>query len=96
MFYYRKVDVNPVTSGTKGFAIYPNPTRDMVSIAFDEPLQDKTAIHVFNQLGMLVKTMQVEKGAQVESIDISGFKNGMYILKISGAEFKIGRLVILK
>lgn len=59
------------------FAVYPNPARDLLTISSKE----NGLIHIYNQLGALVKT--AEKTKVTEEIMVSNLVAGIYIVTIS-------------
>ena len=66
------------------FTLYPNPTDGKVCLTFEEALQGKAVVEVFNLLGerMAVKNVrQLHKGEKV-SLDLSRLSSGLYIVKI--------------
>ena len=67
------------------FTLYPNPTDGKVSLTFEEALQGKAVVEVYNLLGerMAVKNVrQLPKGGKV-SLDLSQLSPGLYIVKIN-------------
>lgn len=61
----------------KLFHIYPNPADDILNISLLEDLE--TRIQIFNIMGVFLKEISVSQQAQ---IDISGFPNGMYFVRL--------------
>lgn len=81
-----------------GLRIFPNPAKDQVNITLTEWAGKAVDIQLFDELGRLVKTIQID---QVEDntlqIDTNNFAQGVYILSVqSGNESaQIKKLVIL-
>lgn len=70
----------------EGINIYPNPAQTVVNIATETELPDSYT--VFNSLGQVVVSAQNVSDANT-AINISGFANGIYFLKIDkGSESK--------
>lgn len=63
--------------------IYPNPTRGIVNIHAKE----RTKAAVYNMNGQLIKSQILNSGNN--HIDLSGFANGLYLIKIGNKTFKI-------
>ncbi len=64
-----------------GFKIFPNPARDIVYVAPNN-LTGKFIIEIYNSMGILVKILRQEMNANNFNIDISGYPNGMYVIKL--------------
>ena len=60
--------------------IYPNPASEMIHIEGSEAVE----IQVYNALGQVVKTV-----LGTNEIDLSGWVNGVYFLRITDAEGKV-------
>ena len=83
---YRSVD--PVTNSTVSlediseisgaFSVYPNPANDQIFISSDVEADGK--VEVLNSIGQVVYSENMK--SMNFNIDVSGFTNGMYILKI--------------
>ena len=83
---------------TPSFTLYPNPTDGRVSLSFEEALQGKAVVEVFNLLGerMVLKNIsQTPKGGTV-SLDLSGFAPGLYIVKLNAKEGCFSKKVSLR
>jgi hypothetical protein len=61
------------------FTVYPNPTREKLTITSKQILEE---IIIFNPLGQQIKTFQVN--FKTGSINISNLKKGMYFLSLKG------------
>ena len=64
-----------------GFKIFPNPAHDIVYVAPNN-LTGKFIMEIYNSMGILVKTFRQEMNANNFNIDVSGYPNGMYVLKL--------------
>jgi endonuclease I/chitodextrinase len=74
----------------ESFKMFPNPTNGN-KIYFN--VKEAATIHIFNVLGKLMQSSEVTKNKN--SIDISKFSNGIYLLKInSGKQFITKKLII--
>lgn len=67
-------------------AIYPNPSNGVVNIQYNDIPVSK--IEVVNFLGQVVKSVKIDasKAGISESIDLSGYANGPYIINVSTNE----------
>ena len=75
--------VNKPTVASK---IYPNPVNDILNVEFKTERNKKINIIISDQLGKVVHTVSelYPKGIQQESIDVSSFATGYYIITIQG------------
>lgn len=66
---------------------YPNPATNVTQIDFDSEINDELKIHVYSQTGQLILMVNTEvtKGNQVLTIPTSGLSQGLYFVRISGA-----------
>lgn len=70
----------------QGINVYPNPAQTVINIASETELPDSYT--VFNSLGQVVASAQHVSDANL-SINISGYANGIYFLKVDkGSESK--------
>jgi hypothetical protein len=75
------------------FTVFPNPTKDWVSILGLKNNSDSYTIELFSSTGSMVYAKEF-KGSLNESIDLSAFSNGIYTLKIrNGNTVSIKKLV---
>ncbi|AZQ62779.1 T9SS type A sorting domain-containing protein [Flammeovirga pectinis] len=67
--------------------VYPNPAKDRISTQFVLNTEDeiKTAV-IFNSIGNTVKNIDLSNGiSAIKNINLNGFNNGIYFIKISTA-----------
>jgi len=67
-----------------GFSIYPNPSSNEVCISLKNENKDNLKLNVYNQLGMIVKTVLINN--TINRINVSELNNGIYFLKIESQE----------
>jgi len=68
--------------------VYPNPVKDFVTIEIHSKISGAVQVNLFNILGTEIKKWEsnnLHQGAQNFKLDLSIFKSGVYILRISGA-----------
>ncbi|HAQ18239.1 MAG TPA: hypothetical protein DCR40_03280 [Prolixibacteraceae bacterium] len=68
--------------------VYPNPVKDFVTIDIQSKISGAVQVNLYNILGSEVKkwdSNQLHQGAQKLKLDLSIYKSGVYILKISGS-----------
>ncbi len=66
--------------------VYPNPVKDILSVEFPTAVQEST-LEVLNLLGQ--KVMEFDLTSGTESLDVSGLRPGVYLLKINDNVIKI-------
>lgn len=69
-------------------SVYPNPVKDFVTIEIQSKISDAVQINLYNILGAEVKKWEpnyLKQGTQKLKLDLSLFKSGVYILRISGS-----------
>jgi hypothetical protein len=70
------------------YAIYPNPAKEYVCIDFIAGINESTLVKILDISGKIVFSQILVSGnADVHSIDISSFKEGIYIIKIDNSQF---------
>jgi len=69
--------------------VYPNPVKDFVTIEIQSKISRSVQVSLYNILGTEVKkwdSSNLNQGAQNLKLDLSLYKPGVYILRISGAD----------
>lgn len=72
------------TSNNWGVTVWPNPVSTQIELTFNNPQLGNQTIHVYNQLGVLVKQFVVS--ANQTNIDVQDLKAGVYYLEIKGQQ----------
>ena len=80
-------DATAITENTFSYAItiYPNPTRDAVTISFENLTLQNININIINSLGQKVfaSTFNNHIGTFNEKVDLASFSEGLYFVKIA-------------
>ena len=84
-FTYSKIIFIENNAKNNEISIFPNPTNNIIHIQADNISQ---AVRVFDATGRLVK--QFEK--VVETVDLSAFSNGVYMIEIGEKKFKVVKM----
>jgi len=63
---------------TDKISIYPNPTKDKITLKIDDTIEVKT-IEIYSVIGLLIKKYSV---ANKEKLDVQDLESGTYLLKI--------------
>ncbi len=72
------LEVNEISKGNNNISIYPNPTKEILTIETNLNTQQK--LEIINLIGQTVYTNSINKKATVNT---SAFAKGVYILKLS-------------
>jgi len=72
------LDVMPATTDNnhKGIKIYPNPTRDFITLVTG---RENSEVYIYELNGRLVKSLIINNQ---EVIDLQDFSNGIYVIKV--------------
>lgn len=96
LFADESIDVNLIKTG---FKLYPVPASTVVRIEFDANEKGYADIIIINHLGqeVLVKKLNVDRGINLNNIDVSPLKSGIYTVKLNnGKEMQTKKLIISK
>lgn len=63
-------------------SIYPNPASDLLILETERPSETRRVIEIYNTSGQMIKTGILERSAYSLIIDISGFPDGMYFIRM--------------
>lgn len=96
------VELENLTTGIKvnkesQIRIFPNPAKRKATLSFRAPNQSEYTITIINQVGAIVYSNKIEpKGGEFEtSLPLSNLKKGVYIVKISSANFYTSKKLII-
>jgi hypothetical protein len=90
-FYAVNVDVSVQEIFASDLRIYPNPTRDVVNIQWDF-INENTFLTVFDNTGKLLSTQKLNNQT-LHILDLSGYENGVYQLRMSNENAVIVRAI---
>ncbi len=78
-----------ITSVSKNiFSVYPNPTKELLTLNFTEQLKGKAVIKIYNSLGALVVSeINVSELSNGYTINISMLRSGTYFIRIESEYF---------
>jgi len=89
--------VKEATTNSDSFKVFPNPSRGMTTVQFEQDNGEDLSIEVFNQTGQLVKQLPVGTSSYInQAIDLSDLPNGMYIVKLRGATTNLQQKLLLQ
>ena len=77
-------------------SVYPNPANNLLYIQADGDINSRLRVSIFNELGMLLHTIELENLLENENhkIDISNLNSGVYLLRLNNSEsIKIHKII---
>jgi hypothetical protein len=86
---------NEVESDKQLPSLYPNPTRDITNLVFEDGLYKDATIILRNQLGQVVEQRQLRAGDYRTEWDVSSLADGLYLFEIrqEGKAVQVLRIV---
>ena len=72
-------------SNNEKFVLYPNPAKDVVTLAYSLDNNAKLSFEVYNMLGQMVSSdgqSNFDKGSYTTMINIANFANGIYFVTV--------------
>jgi hypothetical protein len=79
-------------------AAYPNPVEGRLTLPFDLPQASHVRMEIYDSLGRLRATPldnPVAAGRHRESIDLSGFTAGLYLVRFEAGSFHTARSIVV-
>lgn len=76
-------------------SVYPNPTAGQFEIGLGNLLQITEKVEIYNSVGEVVMTLNKQDLSSTVSLNISNFSSGVFIVKVSGADFSVTKKLIL-
>jgi len=77
--------------------VYPNPAKESVTIAFDQPISGEGSVEIWSIIGneLLLNTIPLASYKQI--VNVSSLTSGIYfyIIKVNGDKFASDKLIIL-
>ncbi len=82
--FYEIDNVGVEEQSMEDLVVYPNPAKDQLNISFNANVNQTFELNLINLTGESIYTKRVENFSGIfdESIDLSGFAKGVYILSI--------------
>lgn len=84
-FIYNGVNV---ISANYAIKVYPNPSKGIVNISFENSINDNLSIEDFTGKVIYNENLN-QKNGSVKTIDLSNYSNGVYFIKINNQKHKI-------
>jgi hypothetical protein len=91
------VDIkNPGNSGYGEINLYPNPAQSFIDISLPSEIVGKCRIEILEPSGSIIYSNEINsKQASKFKLDLSGFSDGLYILRLTDAERILFRKFII-
>lgn len=67
---------------TLAISLYPNPTKDYITLGFEENINGNIQIQIVNALGQIVQNQQLSNVNQQERIELNNLPEGMYFCRV--------------
>ena len=74
--------ISTLQTGSSGFKVYPNPAKDILHIELLDKVKTTSRIEIVDVLGKICFLQDIEKNKENPTVNISGFKSGVYIIRI--------------
>jgi hypothetical protein len=77
--------IKDLSSSENQLLVYPNPANNVIFVKLDKPFKGTVSLNIYNNLGALVKSMEIPGTADKTEISTSLFPDGIYIIRsVSG------------
>jgi hypothetical protein len=71
-------------ASSEGFSVYPNPTRDLLTIALGGNVSGDVLVRVLDMSGRVVlESPYVVKGGGSNTISLAGLQTGQYMIQLN-------------
>jgi hypothetical protein len=68
--------------------LYPNPSRDEVTISFQTAPQGTLRVHIYNALGQLLLQKEIGKVSQQQQLSLKGLPAGILFVELQGENYR--------
>jgi hypothetical protein len=77
--------IRDLSSSENQLLVYPNPANKEFVVQLDKPVIRTVTLYIYNNLGSMVKSVEIPGSAEKTVIPASGFPDGIYIIRaVSG------------
>lgn len=77
--------------------LYPNPAKDMIYLGFNEPIEKKAILTIYNYLGVVIKTIEIEENSNFIHVNLTDLDSGIYTFTLNiGNNLNSKRVIISK
>ncbi|PLX17336.1 MAG: hypothetical protein C0599_13860 [Salinivirgaceae bacterium] len=82
--------------GNDPFIVYPNPTKGMINLLFDEPTQNDCWANVYDMTGALITQQKLVDGLNNAELNMNYLQQGIYLIKIFNQDGPLGTKRFIK
>ncbi|MEI6822777.1 MAG: T9SS type A sorting domain-containing protein [Bacteroidota bacterium] len=77
--------------------IYPNPAKETVTVAFDQPISNEGTIEIWSIVGNKLLFNTIHQASYKQIVNVSSLTSGIYfyVVKVNGDKLSSGKLIIL-
>lgn len=69
-----------------GLHMYPNPVEQMLYVTYDSEMLNRSQLEIFDSNGKLLYLQEIAPGTGRVEVDMSGYAEGMYFIRIRNAQ----------
>lgn len=82
--YSHIIQINRTENSTSTVVVYPNPTKDNITLQIQSTSQQKMHIDIINGNGKVVKALVINavNGLNQQTVNVSSLQHGLYVVKI--------------
>jgi hypothetical protein len=79
--------INNIKLKDTGISIYPNPAKNSLNILVEKPVKSAISVNIIDVTGKVVSSQLLSNNTVNQTIDISAFANGIYMIQFANQEF---------
>jgi hypothetical protein len=77
--------------------LFPNPAKDLIYLSFNDPIEKKSVLNIYNYLGILIRTFEIEENTNTIQFDLKDLDSGIYTFTLNiGNNLNSKRVIINK
>ena len=89
--YFSKIQLENLEETVQ---VYPNPTRELVQVAFDNPMSEAGTVRLYDIQGSLLQTIPMAKNQQTLSLNLANYVSGIYWIEVQLREGLIKKRIL--
>lgn len=75
--------------------MFPNPAKDLLTVALPERVAEGKAIYLYDAFGKLHVSSKIPQGKWKVSLELKGLPSGMYLVKVGYGDYGIVKKVMV-
>jgi hypothetical protein len=68
---------------TPSLKVYPNPVSDLAMVTWSNSIKTDVVLRITNALGQEIKAIATEPGSNTQTLDLSNYDKGLYVIQIT-------------